>query len=97
MFAAVRRGKLKPGMGDEFAKRVKTGALPALKKIAGYQRYYLIFGADGAITAVTLFASKAGAEESNTKLLPWIRENLGPLMATPPELGDGEVVVSDPA
>jgi hypothetical protein len=27
--------------------------------------------------------------------MPWIRENLGPLMASPTEAIDGEVVVSD--
>jgi len=96
MFAAVRRGKAKPGMAEEFVKRVKNNALPELKKIAGYKGYYLVVAADGTITAVTLFASKAGAEESNTKLRPWIMENLAPLLAGPPELGDGEVLVSDP-
>jgi hypothetical protein len=34
-------------------------------------------GADGTVTAFTLFATKAAAEESNQKLPPWIRENLG--------------------
>jgi hypothetical protein len=30
LFAAIRRGKVKPGMADEFAKRVKAGALPVM-------------------------------------------------------------------
>jgi hypothetical protein len=28
LFAAIRRGKVKPGMAQEFAKRVEAGALP---------------------------------------------------------------------
>jgi hypothetical protein len=34
-FAAIRRGKLKPGMADEFGKRVKAGAVPVLTKLPG--------------------------------------------------------------
>lgn len=93
-FAAIRRGKLKPGMAEEFVKRVKAGAVPVLTGIAGFRAYYLIFGADDTVTAITLFASKAGAEASNQNLLPWIKENLGPLLSSPPELTEGEVVIS---
>lgn len=45
--------------------------------------------------AVSLFSNKAVAEGSTAKLLPWIKENLGPLLASPTEAIDGEVVVSE--
>ncbi len=92
-FAAIRRGKLKPGMAEEFAKRVNIGAVPVLTAMAGFKAYYLIFGFDDTVTAFTLFASKAAAEESNQKLLPWIKENLAPLLAAPTELTEGEVAI----
>ena len=79
MFAAIRRGKLKPGMADEFAKRVKAG------------------GEEDTVMAVSLFTSKTAAEQSNAKLMPWIRENLGPLFASPTEATEGEVVISEVA
>src|SRR5215472_15628527 len=44
LFAAIRRGKVKPGMTDEFARRVKAGALPAMQKMDGFKGYYLIAG-----------------------------------------------------
>jgi len=94
-FAAIRRGKLKPGTADEFAKRVKTGALPVMKKMDGFKGYFLVVGADDTVIAVSLFANKAVAETSTQTLLPWIKENLGPLLASPTEAIDGEVVVSD--
>ena len=37
LFAAIRRGKVKPGMTDEFAKRVKAGALPVMQKMDGFK------------------------------------------------------------
>jgi hypothetical protein len=94
MFAAIRRGKLKPGMSGEFAKRVEAGAVPAMKKMDGFKAYYLVFGADDTVIAVSLFTNKAVAEGSTQKLMPWIKENLGPLLASPTEGIEGEVAVS---
>jgi hypothetical protein len=94
LFAAIRRGKVKPGMADEFAKRVKAGALPVMQKMDGFKGYYLVAGADDTIIAVSLFSNRTVAEMSTQTLMPWIKENLGPLLASPTEATDGTVVVS---
>ena len=94
-FAAIRRGKVKPGTAEEFATRVKAGALPVMKRMEGFKAYFLVAGADDTIIAVSLFTNKAVAETSTQTLMPWIKENLGPLLASPTEAIDGEVVVSD--
>jgi hypothetical protein len=97
MFAAIRRGKLKPGMAEEFAKRVKAGAVPVLTKLPGFKAYYLVFGGEDTVMAVSLFTSRKAAEDSQARLMPWIRENLGPLLASPTEAIEGEVVISEMA
>ena len=94
MFAAIRRGKVKPGMTGEFAKRVEAGALPVMKKMEGFKAYYLIAGADDTIVAFSLFTNQNVAQTSTQTLMPWIKENLGPLLASPTEATDGEVLVS---
>jgi Antibiotic biosynthesis monooxygenase len=94
MFAAIRRAKVKPGMSGEFAKRVEAGALPVMKKMDGFKAYYLVFGADDTVIAISLFTNKAVAESSTQSLMPWIKENLGPLLAAPTEAIEGEVVVT---
>jgi antibiotic biosynthesis monooxygenase len=94
LFAAIRRGKVKPGMADEFAKRVKAGALPVMQKMDGFKGYYLIAGADDTIIAMSLFTDKSVAETSTQTLMPWIKENLGPLLASPTEAVDATVIVS---
>jgi antibiotic biosynthesis monooxygenase len=94
LFAAVRGGKVKPGMAAEFAKRVEAGALPVLKKMDGFRGYYLIAADDDRIIAVSLFTNKAVADSSTQTLMPWIKENLGPLLASPPEPINGTVLVS---
>jgi hypothetical protein len=85
LFAAIRRAKIKPGMASEFAKRVTLGALPVMRKMDGFKGYYLIAGADDTIIAVSLFTNKAVAEASTATLMPWIKENLGALLASPTE------------
>jgi hypothetical protein len=94
LFAAIRRGKVKPGMAGEFAKRVGAGALPVMRKMDGFKAYYLIAAADDTIIAVSLFTNKTVAETSTATLMPWIRENLGSLLASPTEPIEGEVLVS---
>jgi hypothetical protein len=94
LFAAIRRGKVKPGMVAEFAKRVEAGALPAMKKMGGFKGYYLISGADDTVVAVSLFTDQAVAQSSTQTLMPWIKENLGPLLASPTEPFEGTVLVS---
>jgi quinol monooxygenase YgiN len=94
LFAAIRRGKVKPGMAEEFAKRVKAGALPVMQKMDGFKGYYLVAAADDTIIAVSLFTNQETAHTSTQTLMPWIKENLGPLLASPTEAIDGRVVVS---
>jgi antibiotic biosynthesis monooxygenase len=94
LFAAIRRAKVKPGMSQEFANRVEAGALPVMKKMDGFKAYYLVFGAEDTVIAVSLFTNKAVAEGSTQKLMPWIKENLGPLLAAPTEALEGEVAVA---
>ncbi len=80
-------------MADEFARRVKAGALPVMQKMDGFKGYYLVAGAEDTIIAVSLFTNKSVAETSTQTLMPWIKENLGPLLASPTEAIDATVVV----
>jgi len=43
---------------------------------------------------VSLFTNQTVAQTSTQTLMPWIKENLGPLLASPTEATDGEVLVS---
>ena len=94
LFAAVRHGKLKPGMAGEYAKRMETGALPIMKKMDGFKSYHLIVGADETIVAVSLFANKAAAEASTQTMMAWVKVNLSPLLVTPLAAVEGTVVVA---
>ncbi len=93
MYASIRKGKVKPGTSlDEVVTLINMGALPILSAIPGFESAYIVRGDDESFFAMSLFADKAAAEQSNGQILDWLRQNLGPVLAGPPEALVGEVV-----
>ena len=93
MYAAVRQGKAKSGMAEELAIRIKEGAIPIINDVPGFRAYYVIYAPDDTITAISIFDSYAGAEESNTRALAWIESHLAPLLTGPATAVAGPVIV----
>jgi hypothetical protein len=54
----------------------------------------MIVGADDRVTVVSVYATKAAAEQSNQRIVPWIKEHLGPFMAGPLDASEGAVLVT---
>ncbi|MFL5252138.1 MAG: antibiotic biosynthesis monooxygenase [Rhodopila sp.] len=93
MYAAIRQAKAKPGHAEELARVIKEGAIPIISSVAGFRGYYVVYAPDDTVTAISIFDSHAGAEESNRLGLAWIEENLTPLMASPASAVAGPVIV----
>lgn len=93
MYASIRKGNIKPGASvAEVVSLINTGALPILSNIPGFKAAYVVHSDDDTFAAVSIFADRAAAEQSNTLILDWLRQNLGPMLAGPPETMVGEVV-----
>ena len=93
MYASIRKGKIKSGTAiAEVVPLIKTGALPILSSIPGFKAAYIVHGDDDTFTAISVFADRAAAEQSNPLILDWLRQNLGSMLAGPPEVMAGEVV-----
>jgi hypothetical protein len=93
MYAAIRSGKAKMGMAEELASRLKEGAIPIISAVEGFRAYYVVYAPDDTVTAISIFDSYAGAEESNRRGLAWIEQNLVPLLAGPVTASAGPVIV----
>ena len=93
MYAAIRQGKARPGHAEELARTIKEGAIPIISDVPGFRAYYVIYAPDDTVTAVSIFDSFAGAEESNRRGLAWTEQNLAPLMAGPVSAVAGPVMV----
>jgi hypothetical protein len=83
------------GHGGGIRQAVQAGALPVIKKMDGFKAYYLVSTGDDNIVAVSLFTNPAVAQSSTATLMPWIKENLGPLMASGTDPADGEVLIAE--
>ena len=93
MYASIRQGKAKAGMAEELTRRIKEGAIPIISNVEGFRAYYVVYAPDDTVTAISIFNSYAGAEESNKRALAWIEQNLAPLLAGPATAMAGPVIV----
>jgi hypothetical protein len=93
MYAAIRQGKAKAGMAEELAMRIKEGAIPIISDVPGFQAYYVVYAPDDTVTAISVFDSFSGAEESNRRGLAWIKQHLEPLLEGPATAVSGPVIV----
>jgi hypothetical protein len=96
MYAAIRQAKLKPGTSEETIKLAREGALPLISAFPGFKAYYLVLGADDAVTTISIFEDKASAEKCNARMVDWIKQNVGPHLAGPPQAMEGRVAVHKP-
>jgi hypothetical protein len=91
MHAAIRRypvsdvDALVKGVEEEFLERVKT--------VEGFVGYYVIDGADGTITSVTVGETAQAVQESTQRAADWVRGSAAALVDGPPEVTMGEVRV----
>ena len=95
MYAAIRQGKIKPGMVEEAAGLAREGALPMIRATRGFKAYYMIAAEDNTATVVTIFEDKAAAEESNQAILVWLRENMASLFEGQPMSLTGDVLIHE--
>jgi hypothetical protein len=93
VYASIRQGKAKIGMAEELTRRIKEGAIPIISDVEGFRAYYVVYGPDDTVTAISIFNNFAGAEESNKRALAWIEQNLTPLLAGPATAMAGPVIV----
>jgi hypothetical protein len=91
MHAAVRRYRvidlesLVRKVQDEFVERVKS--------VDGFVDYYLIDGADGTVTSVTVGETEQAVDASTRQAEAWIVERASHLVEGAPDLTAGEVRV----
>ena len=92
MYAAIRQGKAKPGSAEELTRRINEGAVPILSEVPGFRAHYVVYAEDDTVTGISIFDDQASAEESNRRILDWVKQNLGPLLASPPVAMAGKVI-----
>jgi len=93
LYAAIWQAKAQPGSAEELTRRVHEGTLPIVSSIAGFKVYYVIYGDDDLVTTVSIFEGQMAAEECNRRMMDWIQQNVGSMMAGPLMALAGTVIV----
>lgn len=94
MYATIRKYR---GMRsvEETMKRAEKGFVPVLKKLSGFQGYYVMDCGDGVVASISVFDTRESALASNEKAAAWVKANLADLVGeTKPEVTAGEVRIS---
>jgi len=94
MHASVR--KYKGSEVERITGEAEKEFVPIVKQVDGFGGYYMVDAGDGTLITITVAESEAAVEESVQKAADWIkgREDISPLIEGPPEVTNGEVVVS---
>jgi quinol monooxygenase YgiN len=91
-YTVIRRYKVDRQSLDEIVDRARDGFIPRISEAPGFLSYSIVRDDDGGdVLTISTFDSRAQAEDSVRIAASWVRENLGPLLPTPPEVIGGEV------
>jgi hypothetical protein len=97
MHAIVRRYEgIDTNRTDELTRKVGESLTPRLKKLDGFNGYYLIEAEKGVMSSVNFFDTSAHADESTRVVAEWLREEkLEQILPNPPEVTGGKVLVEE--
>jgi hypothetical protein len=98
MYASIRRyeGRSRETI-EEIIKRVEEGFVPIISASAGFISFNFIDTGDGVVATISVFETKAAAEESNKASASWVKEALAEFATKPPEITTGEVRIAKSA
>ncbi len=93
MYVTVRRSKHFGGT-DEIVRRAQEGLLPTLTALPGFVSYNIFSLEENVVVGITIFDTKAAAEEADKSFVVWAREQeLRSLLTGPHEVLSGEVLI----
>ena len=95
MFASIRKYKVRRGMVEELARRVKEGFVPLMRGMQGWKGYYLLDGGPDVLITISIFDNADEALASNTIATDWVRDNVLEFTKGMPEILVGDALVAE--
>ena len=86
MYTAIRRLKVQPGVFDEVVQRDESGLVPIFRSVPGFVEFALVQVGEDVGVSISVFETQEQAEEANRRAADWVKENVAPLVAGPPEI-----------
>ena len=97
MHAIVRRYEgIDTKRTDELTRKVGESLTPRLKKLDGFNGFFLIESDNDVMSSVNFFDTSAHADESTRVVAEWLREEkLDTVVPNPPKITGGKVIVDE--
>ena len=97
MHAIVRRYEgIDTKRTDELKRKVNESLTPRLKKLDGFNGYFLIEADNGVMSSVNFFDTSSHADESTRVVAEWLREEkLDTVEPNSPKITGGKVIVDE--
>jgi hypothetical protein len=91
MYAVIRQYEFDRGSSEEITRKLRDVFVPLLKKAPDFVTYYWLDTGEGAGASISVFQSKAGAEESVRVAAAFVKEHLTGMSFSSPRITQGEV------
>ena len=95
MYASIRRYKIKTGEKEKLNRLVKDEFVPLISGLPGFIDYYGIDAGADYWASLSVFSTKAGAEESNRIAGDFVKKKFMGLIVGPVDITAGDVVVHE--
>ena len=99
MHATIRRYEgVDATRTNEVVGKVNETLVPQLRKLPGFDGYYLVEAGNGILSSLSLFETSEQAEESGKLVAKWINdEHFGTAIPSAPKITSGKVVARSDA
>lgn len=98
-YIVIRKYQLADGVdAAEIMQQIQDGFVPIIREVPGFVAYYYLHEPEtGATASISIFADRAGSEESTLQAAGWIEEHFEGIYEGPPEVMAGTLGISEVA
>jgi hypothetical protein len=91
MYVSIRR--YQTDQVERVLHEVEHAFVPIIRQSPGFVAYYVMHGGYGILVSVSVFQTLEAAEQSDILAADWVARTVAPLLAGPPEITEGKVVI----
>jgi heme-degrading monooxygenase HmoA len=93
MFTSIRKYRVRRGLAEELACRVRESFVPMMRRMPGFRSYYLLDGGPDVLITISVFESADEALASNEQSANWVRNNVLEFTKGMPEVMIGDTLI----
>jgi hypothetical protein len=93
MYAVVRNYTDEASDVVEQLKQREASVMAMIQGIEGFVSYYVLDTGNGGLATISVYETRAGAEESVRSAAKWVQENMADSIPNPPTVIQGEIAL----